>query len=63
MLTVPDEAAQAVADELVKAGIQGILNYTSSPLSLPPHVVCQRHSDPVDQLQHITYYIGKAKPK
>lgn len=59
MLTVPDEAAQTVADELVKAGIKGILNYTSTPLNLSPNVVHIRHSDPVDQLQHITYYIGK----
>lgn len=61
MLTVPDAAAQAVADELVKAGIEGILNYTSTPLNLPPHIVHLRHSDPVDQLQHMTYYIGKSK--
>jgi redox-sensing transcriptional repressor len=59
MMTVPDTAAQQVADELVKAGIEGILNYTSTPLNLPDHVVHLRHSDPVAQLQHITYYIGK----
>jgi redox-sensing transcriptional repressor len=59
MLTVPDEAAQEVAEELVKAGIQGILNYTSTPLILPQNIVHLRHSDPVDQLQHMTYYIGK----
>ena len=59
MLTIPDEAAQTVADELVKAGIEGILNYSSSPLNLPDHVVHFRHCDPVAQLQHITYYIGK----
>lgn len=61
MLTLPDEAAQAVAEELVRAGIEGILNYTSTPLNLPPNVVHLRHSDPVDQLQHITYYIGKSR--
>lgn len=59
MMTVPDSAAQAVADELVKAGIEGILNYSSTPLNLPKHIVHFRHSDPVAQLQHITYYIGK----
>jgi len=59
MITVPDQAAQSVANELVKAGIEGILNYTATPLNLPPHVIHQRHSDPVAQLQHITYYIGK----
>ncbi len=59
MMTVPDSAAQAVAEELVKAGIQGILNYSATPLNLPDHVFHLRHSDPVAQLQHITYYIGK----
>lgn len=62
MLTVPDEAAQEVAEQLVKAGIQGILNYTSTPLNLPPGILHLRHSDPVDQLQHMTYYIGKNQP-
>lgn len=62
MLTVPDEAAQEVAEQLVKAGIQGILNYTSTPLNLPAGVLHLRHSDPVDQLQHMTYYIGKKLP-
>jgi redox-sensing transcriptional repressor len=59
MITVPDEAAQAVAAELVKAGIQGILNYSATPLNLPDHIFHLRHSDAVVQLQHITYYIGK----
>ena len=32
MVAVPAEAAQAVTDELVKAGVRGILNY--APINL-----------------------------
>jgi redox-sensing transcriptional repressor len=38
ILTVPAEAAQAVADALVAAGIRGVLNFAPVMLRLPPHV-------------------------
>jgi redox-sensing transcriptional repressor len=38
MLTVPQEAAQSVADALVSAGIRGILNFAPVVLRLPPSV-------------------------
>lgn len=38
ILTVPAEAAQAVADALVAAGIRGVLNFAPVVLRLPPHV-------------------------
>ena len=38
ILTVPAEAAQAVADQLVAAGIRGILNFAPIVLKLPPGV-------------------------
>jgi redox-sensing transcriptional repressor len=38
LLTVPLEAAQAVADALVGAGIRGILNFAPVVLRLPPGV-------------------------
>jgi redox-sensing transcriptional repressor len=38
LLTVPSEAAQAVADTLVAAGIRGILNFAPVVLRLPPTV-------------------------
>ncbi len=38
LLTVPAEMAQAVADELVAAGIRGILNFAPTVLKLPPAV-------------------------
>jgi redox-sensing transcriptional repressor len=38
ILTVPAEAAQAVADALVAAGVRGVLNFAPVVLRLPPGV-------------------------
>jgi redox-sensing transcriptional repressor len=38
LLTVPSEAAQAVADALVAAGIRGVLNFAPVVLRVPPRV-------------------------
>jgi redox-sensing transcriptional repressor len=38
ILTVPADAAQAVADQLVAAGIRGILNFAPTVLKVPPGV-------------------------
>jgi redox-sensing transcriptional repressor len=38
LLTVPPEAAQTVADQLVAAGIHGVLNFAPTVLHLPAHV-------------------------
>jgi redox-sensing transcriptional repressor len=38
LLTVPQEAAQSVADVLVAAGIRGVLNFAPVVLRLPPGV-------------------------
>ncbi len=56
MVAVPAEAAQAVTDELVRAGVRGILNYAPINLSTPQNVHVQ-YIDPVVHLQRITYYV------
>jgi redox-sensing transcriptional repressor len=38
MVVVPAQHAQAVADRLVAAGIEGIVNFAPVTLALPPHV-------------------------
>lgn len=57
ILTVPGEAAQSTADNLVKAGIESILNYAPVTLKLPAAVRVQ-NIDPVLQLQRLMYYLG-----
>lgn len=56
MLTVPAAAAQEMADQLMKAGVQAILNYAPISLNVPEGVRVQ-YIDPVAHLQRMTYYL------
>ena len=56
ILAVPADAAQATADRLVAAGVRAILSYAPASLTVPPGVHV-RDSDPVVQLQQMTYYL------
>lgn len=57
VITVPAEHAQAVADELVAAGVKSILNFAPVVLKIPPHVVL-RQVDLSLELEAISYYIN-----
>lgn len=56
MITAPAAAAQSIAESLVKAGIQAILNYAPITLNLPSNIHIET-IDPIFQLQHMTYYL------
>lgn len=56
VVIVPASAAQEIAEKLVNAGIQAILNYTPATLNLPEHIHVQ-NIDPLIQLQRMTYYL------
>ncbi len=56
MITVDTEHAQDVADKLVRAGIQSILNYAPVILKVPVEIQIQ-YIDPIIELQHMTYYL------
>lgn len=56
MVAVPASVAQNVADQLVKAGVQAILNYAPITLNVPKNVYVQ-YIDPVIHLQRMTYYL------
>ena len=49
------DAAQAVADRLVDAGVTSILNFTADPLKVPEHVVVRR-VDLATELQILSFY-------
>jgi redox-sensing transcriptional repressor len=57
MLAVPASVAQAVAEQLVEAGIQAILCYAPTSLSVPSKIRVQ-YIDPVLHLQRMTYFIS-----
>jgi redox-sensing transcriptional repressor len=56
MLAVPAANAQAVCDQLVKAGVRAILNYAPVTLVVPESIYVQ-YIDPVTHLQRMTYYL------
>lgn len=56
ILAVPASAAQEITDILVELGVQGILTYAPISLVVPENVHVQ-YSDPVVQLQRMTYYL------
>ena len=56
MMAVPAAAAQAVTDQLVKAGVRGILNYAPVNILVPEDVQVQ-YIDPVVHLQRMTFYV------
>ena len=56
ILAVPGEAAQTVANELVKAGIEGILNFSPTILQVPENVVVNS-VDLALELEHLSYYV------
>ena len=56
IISVPAAAAQEIADKLVGAGVTAILNYAPINLVVPENVYV-RYSDPVLQLQRMTYYL------
>jgi redox-sensing transcriptional repressor len=57
IMAVPPEISQKIADRMVRAGIEGILNYAPVTLKLPDSVHLQ-NIDPVLQLQTMMYYLG-----
>ncbi len=57
MIATPAEAAQAVADQLVQAGVRAILNYAPIHLTAPEGVLVE-YLDPVIPLQEMTFYLG-----
>lgn len=44
ILTVPGESAQQCADELAKAGIRGIWNFSPAALTVPPDIMVQHEN-------------------
>jgi redox-sensing transcriptional repressor len=56
VLTVPSEAAQAVAEALLAAGIRGVLNFTPRVLRLPPSVSVVS-VDLTVQLEHLAFLV------
>ena len=56
ILTTPEEAAQQVANQLVEANIQGILNFTPARIEVP-NTVQVHHIDLGIELQSLLFFM------
>lgn len=56
IMTVPAAGAQEVAEQLVDAGVAGILNFAPVVLRVPPDVRVH-HADFTTELQSLAYYL------
>jgi redox-sensing transcriptional repressor len=66
ILAVPADAAQPVADQLIAAGVRGILNFAPTSISVPPHIALNA-VDLAVQLEQISFQanlstVGEAIP-
>ena len=58
VVAVPPEAAQGVTDELARAGVRVVLNYTPVIVRVPEGVTLH-NTDPVQELLHTLYYLSR----
>jgi redox-sensing transcriptional repressor len=56
ILCVPAEFAQGVSNRLVRAGIQGILNFSPAVLEVPKEIVVNS-VDLASELENLSYFI------
>jgi redox-sensing transcriptional repressor len=57
VLAVPSHAAQALANDLVDAGVKIIFNYSEALLQVPPEVTVHTSSPAVDLLYALYFYL------
>jgi redox-sensing transcriptional repressor len=57
ILAVPVDVAQKITDRVVEAGVKALLSYVPSHLIVPQGVKIS-YSDPVIQMQRMTYYLA-----
>jgi redox-sensing transcriptional repressor len=55
ILTAPTNVANEVADILIKAGIKGLLNFTTMPLKVPSNVYLEEY-DMITSLEKVAYF-------
>jgi redox-sensing transcriptional repressor len=56
ILTVPPESSREIAEELVRHGIKGILNFTTIPLNVPSDVYLEEY-DMITSMEKVAYFV------
>ncbi len=60
IVTVPADSAAEVSEQLVEAGIKGLLNFTTVPLNVAPDVYLDEY-DMITSLEKVAYFVKSAK--
>lgn len=60
ILTVPADFAKEIAEEVVRAGIKGILNFTTVPLNVPADVYLEEY-DMITSIEKVAYFVKENK--
>jgi redox-sensing transcriptional repressor len=60
ILTVPPESAKEIAEEVVRFGIKGILNFTTIPLNVPSGVYLEEY-DMITSIEKVAYFVKENK--
>ena len=60
IVTVPAASAIEVTDQLVEAGITGIMNFTTVPLNLPEECYLEEY-DMITSLEKVAYFVKTAQ--
>jgi redox-sensing transcriptional repressor len=56
ILTVPPDFAREIAEDVVRYGIKGILNFTTIPLNVPSEVYLEEY-DMITSLEKVAYFV------
>jgi redox-sensing transcriptional repressor len=56
ILTVPADYAREIAEEVVRFGIKGILNFTTIPLNVPAGVYLEEY-DMITSIEKVAYFV------
>jgi len=59
IMTVPADSATEVSEQLVEAGIKGVLNFTTVPLNVAPEVYLDEY-DMITSLEKVAYFVKTA---
>jgi len=60
ILTVPPDFAVEIAEEAVRFGIKGILNFTTIPLNVPSGVYLEEY-DMITSIEKVAYFVKENK--
>jgi len=61
ILTVPPDYAREIAEEAVRFGIRGILNFTTVPLNVPSDVYLEEY-DMITSIEKVAYFVKENRP-